>query len=344
MAGVRDYVHGKDMLFGLWMEPETVSPKSKLYHDHPDWVLTTDDGLEVGGLALNLAKPEVAAYVEDSIIGAIRDFKLDFFKLDYNIACLEGGQNIRDNYAEHEWWRHMEVIRRIFERARKEFPHVALENCASGGGRNDLGMLSLFHYACESDYSSFPLSIRAINTMTLFLPPEAICYYHNHTAHAHQMADLDTHLRVTLFATPIFVGFGAQDADRSTEYFERTRRCIELAKTFCRPIMANWPTVYHHTPTIGLSSPADWLALEYASGDLKQGYAGVFRLSGHGDDEYVLRLRGIDRAQDYDVTFDNSSQTVRVSGLELTRSGLAVRLDSALTSELILYRSAGVPR
>ena len=43
--------------------------------------------------------------------------------------------------------------------------------------------------------------------MSLFFPPEAIAYYHNHFSHTHQTADLETHLRVTLFAVPDFVGF-----------------------------------------------------------------------------------------------------------------------------------------
>ena len=34
-------------------------------------------------------------------------------------------------------------------RVRREFPHVCLETCASGGGRNDLGMLSRCHYAAR---------------------------------------------------------------------------------------------------------------------------------------------------------------------------------------------------
>jgi len=343
MAGVRDYVHKRGMLFGLWHEAETLTAKSRLYTEHPEWVLTTDDGRNVGDLALNLAIPEAAQFVEDSVIRLIRDFKLDFYKLDYNISTLEGGQNLREGYAEHESWRHFEAIYRIYDRARREFPKVALENCASGGGRNDLGMLSRFHYACESDMSTFPLSIRAINTMTLFIPPEAICYYHNHISHAHQMADLDTHLRVTLFAVPIYVGFGAQDADRSTPYFAKTKRYVELAKSFCRPILADRCAVYHHTPDIGLLAPADWCVLEYAADNRSRGYAGVFRLSAAGPGDYNLRLRGVDASRDYDVTLDNSAQTFRISGRELVNSGLAIRLDAALTSELVMYQSAGSP-
>jgi alpha-galactosidase len=196
------------------------------------------------------------------------------------------------------------------------------------------------HYACESDYSTFPLSIRAINTLTLFLPPEALCYYHNHIGYAHQTADLDTHLRVTLFATPIFVGFGAQDADRTTPYYEKTRRYIELAKTFCRPIMANRPEVYHHTPDIGLLDPAEWCVLEYAAPDGSAAFAGVFRLSGAGPSEHVFRPRGLDLAKAYDVTLDNRRATLRISGWELATHGVPVRLEAPLTSELILMRAA----
>jgi alpha-galactosidase len=329
------------MLFGLWMEAEAMSENTRLYREHPDWALTTDDGRRVGELVLNMADPDAAKYVEDSVIRVIRDFKLDFYKLDYNVRIQEGGQTPRDGFFEHESWRHFEALHRIYDRVRREFPRVVLENCASGGGRNDLGMMSRFHYACESDWSVFPFGIRAINTMTLFLPPEALCYYHNHIEHAHQTADLDTHLRVILFATPIFVGFGAQNANRSTTYFATTRKYIEMAKGFCRPIMANRPAVYHHTPDIGVLGPADWCVLEYAARDRTRGYAGVFRLNGEGGPaDYVFRPRGLDASRDYDVTLDNNDQTFRAHGRDLINTGLTITLDNALTSELLLFSAA----
>ena len=342
IAGIRDYAHDKGMLFGLWMEPEQVGSKSNLFQEHPDWLLTTDEDRRIGtgpSYALDLGNPEAARFMEEAVMRVIRDFELDFFKIDYNFRVHEGGQTLRDGYLEQESWRHCEVLYRTFDRVRRELPNVALENCAGGGGRNDLGTMSRFHYACESDFSTFPLSIRAINGLSLFLPPEAICYYHNHMLHAHLMADLDTHLRVTLFANTVFVGFGAQDADRSTPYFQKTKRYIDLAKSFCYPIMANRSLVYHHTPGIGVSRPAEWCVLEYASPDHQRGYAGVFKLSGgiQAPTNYQLRLRGLDRSRSYEVTTDNSGETFVMSGTDLVSSGLPVRLDSALTSELVLY-------
>jgi alpha-galactosidase len=347
IAGVREYAHAKGMLFGLWMEPEVAGNKSNVARKHPDWLLTTDNGRPVtqyGTMVLNLADPEAARFVEQSVISVIRDLQLDFFKIDYNVRVHEGGQTVRDGFAEHESWRHFETLYRTFDRVRQELPQVALENCAGGGGRNDLGMLSRFHYACESDFAWFPLNIRAINGLSLFLPPEAICYYQDLDPLAHLMTDLDTHMRVALFANVCFVGFGAQDADRTMPYYVKVKRYIELAKSFCYPIMAERPLVYHHTPGIGVSRPAEWCVLEYALCDRTRAYAGVFRLSHNQDDEepayYLFRPQSLDLSKDYEVTMDNRQVTFRASGLDLAQTGVQIRLDSALTSELLLFSAA----
>ena len=335
LAACRELCHRHGMLFGLWMEPERIGPKSKLLQEHPDWRLRTDGDHEVASV-LDLAHPAAANFLNREVLRVIREHQLDFFKIDYNVRVNEGGQRERHGFLENEGWRHYEALYATFDQVRRELPEVALECCSSGGGRNDLGMMSRFNYACESDFSAFPRSIRAINGLTLFLPPEALCYYHNHMSAAHQKADLDTHLRVTLFARPIFVGFGAQDADRSSDYFRKTKRYIDLHKGFCRPVLAGPPTVYHHTPDIGLYAPAPWCVLEYALPDRSRGYAGVFRLQ-NGDEEYRLRLRGADAAAEYEVTLDNQRQTFRLSGRELALQGLPVRLEAAMTSELVMY-------
>jgi alpha-galactosidase len=342
LAGIREHAHRQGLLFGLWLEPEAAGSLSKIAQEHPDWLLQTDDGRWPGNVrVLNLGKEEVARHFESEVLRIIGDHQLDFFKIDYNVRVYEGGENLRDGYLENEAWRHMEVLYATFDRVRRQMPNVILENCAGGGGRLDLGMMSRFHYSCESDFSSFPLSIRAISSLTHFVPPDALCYYHNHLYHAHLMADLETHLRVTLFATTIFVGFGAQDASHTTPYFVKTKRYITLAKEFCYPLIADNPLVYHHTPGIGALSPAPWCVLEYAARDHSRGFCGVFALNqngaSEGSGEYLLLLRGVDRARHYTVTLDNSGESFNLSGHELANSGLVIRLNGRMLSELVIY-------
>ena len=345
LAGIREYCHERNMMFGLWMEPEAASPDSKIYKEHPEYISEVDGAAELYDhywirlhREMNLSNPNAAKYVTDCIKDVILNKKLDFFKMDYNIILPEGLTTEKGGYAENNTWRHYEILHGVYDEVRRLNPDIALENCAGGGSRNDLGMLSRFDYCCDSDLSQMPLSIRRINAMTLFIPPEAIAYYHNHINYAHQLADIETHLRVTLFAIPIFVGFGAQNADRNSIYFKKTREYIELAKGFCRPVMENNPVVYHHTPYIGMVQPSSFCVLEYGAKDKSRGYCGVFKLD-EGRDTYNLRLSGIDEGKTYEVTRKNTGSVFEISGFELANTGINITLETINTSELILYKA-----
>ena len=332
LAGIREYCHKRNMMFGLWMEPEALTPETEIYKNHPEFK-TEGESWE-----MNLSNPDAAKYVTDCIKDVILNKKLDFFKTDYNMRPAESYAYEKDGYAENKTWRHFEALYGVYEEVRRQNPDIAMESCAGGGGRTDLGMLSRFDYCAESDFSQLPHSIRRINAMTLFMPPEAICYYHNHIQDAHQLAEMETHLRVTLFALPIYVGFGAQNADRNSIYFTKTREYIELAKGFCRPILENGAAVYHHTPYIGMVKPVPFCVLEYGMKDKSRGYCGVFKLDS-SENNYNLRLKGVDLSKNYEVTFKNSNATVIISGYELANTGINITLESINTSELVLYKS-----
>ena len=161
---------------------------------------------------------------------------------------------------------------------------------------------------------------------------------HNHINYAHQLADIETHLRVSLFAMPVFVGFGAQNADRNSVYFEKTREYIALAKTFCRPVMENGAVVYHHTPYIGMVRPVSFCVLEYGMKDKSRGYCGIFKLNS-GRETYNLRLTGIDESKTYEITRKNNGNKFQISGFEFADTGINITLENINTSELILYKS-----
>jgi hypothetical protein len=60
-------------------------------------------------------------------------------------------------------------------------------------------------------------------------------------------------------------------------------------------------------------------------------------MAGGGSDTYVLRPRGLDPGKSYRVTFDSMGTTATVDGLSLMRDGLPIRLESNLSSELLLF-------
>lgn len=336
LAGIRDYVRSRGMLFGLWHECENISEDSRVRREHPEWVLKN----YAGGFtnSINLANPQAREHFRNSVFNITERLDVDYYKIDNGVGF---GSNEILGYSEDSTWRHNEALYGVFDEVLEKCPSVALENCAGGGGRNDLGIMSRFHYACESDWSYFPNNIRAINSMTMFLPPESICYYHNHIAFAHLTGELETNLRVTLFCTPVFVAFGDIKKAEEAIHYPILRKYIDLYKNFCSDVLASDPIVYHHTPAIGLFRPADFCVLEYSKPDKTRGYAGIFKLSRKNQNrdgcEYIFKPRGVDISHDYEVTFDGFGGTVRLTGGELLR-GIPIRLDSALTSELVLNK------
>ena len=152
----KSYIEEKGMKFVLWMEPESAGKLSRLYREHPEWRLCMD-GIP-DARVLDLAKPEVAKYAWENIERTFGELGASGFKIDYNSYAPENGENERCGYMENAQWRYTQALYAIYDEIAKRHPDVILENCAAGGGRNDLGMFRRNHTAALSDYALFPRS------------------------------------------------------------------------------------------------------------------------------------------------------------------------------------------
>jgi alpha-galactosidase len=335
---ISDYVHGKGLLFGLWLEAESIGRGTKLRQEHPEFVLLRNGQPAFGGRALDLTKPEVAAWLEAELTRVFTEYGVDLFRLDYNVSDSRGGGNhIRDGFIENTTWRHYETLYAMLDRLRKKFPKMIFENCAGGGARTDLGILRHMNTTWISDMSTLPKSIKILNGMTMLLPPE-ICNRTFGTQGDTQRlyGDLDTQLRVPMFAHPTGIGIAPSLEDLNPANARRVRHMIELYKTFIRPMLST-SRVYHHTPEMPSDAVGDWLVLEYASRDQARAYAGLFRLSLEGQPDYLFRPRGLRAAARYRVKFDNSGESIAKTGYELSQDGIRVRLENGIRSELLLF-------
>ena len=145
MDALADYVHERGLKFGLWFEPEMINPDSDLYRAHPEYVLSErkEPALSRNQLILDLRQRAVQDYIVDTIVKAIKDYHLDYIKWDCNRAFSDIAQAaVYDYYL---------GLYSVLARITKECPDTLFENCASGGMRFDLGMMSFFPYTWVSD-------------------------------------------------------------------------------------------------------------------------------------------------------------------------------------------------
>ena len=153
LAPLAGQVAALGMGFGLWVEPEMVSPASRLYAAHPDWVVGyREPVLAAGRYVLNLARDEVAAYLFDTLAALVRDNGLRFLKWDFNRTIFgPGWLGAPAGRAREFWVRYVRGLYGILDRLHAEFPGLAIETCAGGGGRIDLGILGHTDQAWVSD-------------------------------------------------------------------------------------------------------------------------------------------------------------------------------------------------
>ncbi len=337
LTPVREYARQKGLLFGLWVEIESIGSASKLRREHPDWVLTRNGKPVGGGRQLDFANPEVEAWAEAEIIRIIRKYDLDMFRLDYNTTVEEGGNRLKDGFLENTEWRHVEAVYRIFDHVRAKFPKVILQNCAGGGARLDLGIMRRFHNTELSDWLRAPRGLKILNGMTWILPPEILLRtFGTESGGIAEDGDLDLQLRTVMLARPIFRGISPTLDELNPLVRRRIRESVELFKKEVRPIMVG-SRVFHHTPVLPMMTASPWVVLEYATPDGSRAVAGLFRTSASGDSTFRFIPRGLDFGHTYRVRLGNTGQTVEIPGNRLMQEGIRVRLETPLTSEMLIF-------
>ncbi|MFC9956445.1 alpha-galactosidase [Streptomyces nigra] len=131
-------VRGLGLDFGLWVEPEAVSPGSRLHTEHPDWVYRVEGRparLVRNQLLLDLGRPDVQDFVIGTLDRLLGTYAVDYLKWDMNRPPTERGRpgaGAVDLDAEH-----VAGYLRVLDHLRTAHPHVTVEGCAGGGGRVD---------------------------------------------------------------------------------------------------------------------------------------------------------------------------------------------------------------
>ncbi len=140
-----DEVNKLGLKFGIWMEPEMISPDSDLYRAHPDWAIAVPNrtaGLCRNQYVLDLTRSEVLEYVWGRIEAILNSANIAYVKWDMNRQLSDLGSIALPADRQGELYhRYVLAVYELQERLFTRFPHILLENCSGGGARFDPGML-----------------------------------------------------------------------------------------------------------------------------------------------------------------------------------------------------------
>ncbi|MBQ7850736.1 MAG: alpha-galactosidase [Clostridia bacterium] len=178
MKHLSDQVHAMGLKFGLWFEPEMISPVSKLYEAHPDWAIHIDGRTPIqqrSQLTLDLSREDVQDFVYEAVTKHLREDGIDYVKWDMNRNFSNiGSAKLPADQQKELPHRYMLGLYRVLERLVNDFPEVLFESCSSGGGRFDMGMLHYMPQTWTSDNTDALCRCQIQYSTSLVFPPFAM--------------------------------------------------------------------------------------------------------------------------------------------------------------------------
>jgi alpha-galactosidase len=326
-------VHSLGMDFGLWVEPEAISPKSALYSEHPEWVYRIEGRpatLVRNQLLLDLGREDVQDFVITTLDRLLSDHAVSYLKWDMNRPPTErgrpGGGPVEKQDLDAA---HVAGYLRVLDHLRAHHPHVTVEGCAGGGARIEHATIARTDVVWPSDNTA-PLDRLAIQ----------YGYLHAHAPHT--MSSWVTDAPGVFDPRPRSLGFrfvnamagvlgiGADIRTWSPEQRTEAARWIARYKEI--------RDVIHHGEIHLLNTPADaTCGIQYeepGGGRIAVTAWNTGRLSGAPlvpGRAARLRLRGIDPAARY----RDAASGTEYTGAHLLHSGLPFawtdRYDAELT-------------
>ena len=291
-----------DVKFGIWIEPEMVSPKSELAEKHPEWIVKSGkrDIIPMRNQwLLDLSNPEVQDFVVktfDEVIALSPD--ISYIKWDANRHVDNfGSEYLSKENQTHFWIDYTKGLYSVYERIRAKHPDVLIQLCSSGGGRLDFGALKYHDEFWASDNTNSLDRIFIQYSTNLFFPAKATAA-HVSTTPNHQtgmMAPLKFRFDVAMTGR---LGMELQPKDLTGDELPFAEQAIKNYKRI-RPIV-QFGDLYR------LKSPYDgtgWASHMYISKDKKESVFFAYSLKYHGRTTFFeTRLKGLDPAKMYKIT------------------------------------------
>lgn len=306
------------MDFGIWVEPEMVNADSDLFRKHPEWSYHYPhrEACELRNqLVLNMTRKDVQDYIFKTLDELLSNHNIKYIKWDMNRPFSETGAENLQNPKMYSYL-HTMAVYNIVDRLKEKHPDVAIESCASGGGRCDLGALSHYDQAWTSDNTDGIDRMTIQKGYSLLRPAKTMRAWVTDIEGINKPCSLDFRFAVAMQGS---LGIGGDLTKYSDEDLEICRKNIAFYKTF-RDIV-QFGDLYRI-----LDIEKDEVLLnQYVTADKSKSVA--FLLA-NGTRFYKkrmpVRFDGLDNCRNYRLTIDG--KTYEKSGAYLMNCGIILQI------------------
>jgi alpha-galactosidase len=301
LDGLARKVEALGMRFGLWIEPEMVSRRSRLFEEHPDWAIGVPGRPRTESrdqLVLDLSRPEIVDHLFSLLRDVLRSAPISYVKWDMNRNITEPYSAALSADRQGEFFhRYILGVYDLYDRLVTEFPEILFESCAGGGGRFDPGILAYAPQGWTSDDTDAVERLR-IQWGTSLVYPLSSMAAHVAAVPNHQVGrvvPLQTRAAVAFFGV---LGYELDPTVLSPDERRAVAGQVDFYKSH-RELFQRGRFVRLRSPFEGGGNEAAWMAV---ADDRRRAVVGWYQILNHpepGPDR--IRLRGLDPAARYRV-------------------------------------------
>ena len=319
------------MGFGLWIEPEMISQRSRLFEAHPDWAIGIPGRPRTESrhqLVLDMTRPEVVDHLTMVLTDVLSSAPIAYVKSDMNRNITEPFSPSLPPDRQGEFFhRYILGTYELYGRLTERFPEILFESCAGGGGRFDPGLLAFAPQAWTSDDTDAVERLSIQWGTSLAYPPSSMAA-HVAAVPNHQVGRISS--LSTRAAVAFFGVFGYELNPTVLEEEERAEIADQIRFYRAhRELFQRGRFVRLESPFEGDGNRVAWMSV---AGDGRQAVAGLYQVLSRADPgPSRLRLRGLDPDAVYRVTtwpaYDDSLARANAgerSGAELMAAGLVL--------------------
>ncbi|MBR0159230.1 MAG: alpha-galactosidase [Clostridia bacterium] len=321
--------HGKKFL--VWFEPERMRKSVVIW---TKYLKRTDEDKD-DNVLIALNDDQVLEEVTKKIGDVVEELELDWYRQDSNIMLLEYWlHEDEENRSGITEIKYITNLYRFWDNLLARFPHLMIDNCAGGGHRIDIEMLSRSVPLWRSDYQCMwdclPEANQMQNTCAAWwMPWSGIGYgpklgdtYSFRSAYTGGIA-----VRTWEHVDPEWNFENAVvDYDWARKYFNEY---LEIRRYFGEDFYALIPNSKENT---------SWNAQQYHDPEDQSGIILAFRRARSPFAVLSARPRGFLPEATYEFTDRDTGESFVRSGKELLEQGLELRIDGQRESKLLQYR------
>ena len=330
LKDVSNKVHELGMKFLLWFEPEHVKKTVPTAIEHPEYFLEIPRSND---LLLDLGNEAAWQYCFDTVAGMIEEIGIDCYRQDFNTDPLECWcQNDAEDRLGITEIKHINGLYRFWDALLEKFPHLIIDNCASGGRRIDIETLRRSIPLWRSDYqctANFGLEGTQCHHLSFnqWLP-----YSGTGTGR-----DYDIYRARSGYSPALVTNHSFSDRN---DYGENPEEMLWLKDMLSEYLKVRPYMTEDFYPLTQVSDRTDiWSAAQFHRPSENDGIVQVFR---RADSPYScanFTLYEIDEKCNYEFTDADDESKFVVNGAELVKNGLEIRIPEKRASKLYFYKN-----